>query len=241
MASAIESNKPKSRKQQRSNSDSPLKKTTNTTQTFTIQHDNKSVEGKVAQEAEKQTRRKRRRSTKVGLNDTLRRIRHLLVEGQSNLDIQSILQLNERTFYRYMAKIYKIDQALFVEQEKKTMATEIGVFKDRLLKGYQWFMEMAKNEKMNQRIRVEAQRNALEVAWALVMLESEGPRLIQQTGGVLGNLYHISSYPRPKKAEARKSSSSSSFSLNEDGEEGGEEKADDQQKQQYLQEDEEQY
>jgi DNA-binding CsgD family transcriptional regulator len=42
-----------------------------------------------------------------------------MVEGRSNLEIQNILQLEGRTFYRYKAKIYEIDQALFAEQEKK--------------------------------------------------------------------------------------------------------------------------
>ena len=42
-----------------------------------------------------------------------------MVEGRSNLEIQNILELEEHTFYRYMAKIHEIDQALFAEQEKK--------------------------------------------------------------------------------------------------------------------------
>ena len=62
---------------------------------------------------------KKRRPTRVGLNDTLRRIRHLMIEERSNLEIQNILQLEEHTFYRYMAKIHQIDQVLFAEQEKK--------------------------------------------------------------------------------------------------------------------------
>jgi DNA-binding CsgD family transcriptional regulator len=71
------------------------------------------------EEEESAKRTKKRRPTKVGLNDTLRRIRHLMIEGRSNLEIQNILQLEERTFYRYMAKIHQIDQVLFAEQEKK--------------------------------------------------------------------------------------------------------------------------
>ena len=42
-----------------------------------------------------------------------------MIEGRNNLEIQNILELEERTFYRYMAKINEIDQALFAEQEKK--------------------------------------------------------------------------------------------------------------------------
>ena len=49
-----------------------------------------------------------------------------MIEGRSNLEIQNILQLEERTFYRYMAKIHQIDQVLFAEQEKKIMTTEVN-------------------------------------------------------------------------------------------------------------------
>ena|SRR5215218_8430597 len=62
---------------------------------------------------------KRRRPTKVALNDTLRHIRHLIFEGRNNLEIQNILQLGWRTFYRYMVKIYEIDQACLTNKRKK--------------------------------------------------------------------------------------------------------------------------
>ena len=45
-----------------------------------------------------------------------------------------------------MAKIYEIDQALFVEQEKKTLVTEFAICKDRLLKSYRWLIALADNE-----------------------------------------------------------------------------------------------
>jgi DNA-binding CsgD family transcriptional regulator len=207
--------KTKSRNRQRSNSDSAtIARETGTAQNFKIQQDNnnKYVEG----EGAKGTRAKRRPS-RVGLNDMLRRIRHLIVEGCNNMEIQSTLQLNERTFYRYMVKIYQIDQALFLKQEEKTMASELSVFRDRLLKTYRWFMTMADNEKIDPRIRMEAQRNAIEVAWALTILKFEGPRIIQKPE-LLDNLYHNSAYHRLKKSEARKSSPQSSIAQNEDQE-----------------------
>lgn len=173
------------------------------------------------------------RPTKVALNDTLRRIRHHTVEGRSNLEIQSILRLNERTFYRYMAKIHQIDKALFLEQEKESRASEVGIFKDRLLKIYRWFMAMADNKEINPSFRMEAQRNAGDVALALIILEFEGPEIIQKRG-LLDNLYRNSSYQRLKKDEARKrttttasTTSSPSFSYNEKKGEEGEEKKDD--------------
>lgn len=120
MSSAIEDKKLKNRNQRRSNSGSSSNSglttaTTSATQTQTF----KKGQGNNNNNAREEAKRTRRRPTKVGLNDTLRRIRHLIVEGLSNSEIQNILQLEERTFYRYMAKIYEIDQTLFAEQEKK--------------------------------------------------------------------------------------------------------------------------
>lgn len=118
MSSTIEKNKLKNSNQQSSNSDSILPKATATigaNQTLKKGQDKNNTR----EEKEGAKRTKKRRPTKVGLNDTLRRIRHLMIEGRSNLEIQNILQLEERTFYRYMAKIHQIDQVLFAEQEKK--------------------------------------------------------------------------------------------------------------------------
>jgi hypothetical protein len=81
-----------------------------------------------------------------------------------------------------MVKIHQIDQALFAEQEKKTIATEIGILKDRLLKSYRWYIAMADNENMKADIRMEAQRVVAHIAIALLKLEREGPRIIEQGG-----------------------------------------------------------
>jgi ATP/maltotriose-dependent transcriptional regulator MalT len=112
MSSTKENNKQKNLSHQGSSPSSSLTTATSTTQTF----DRKQVDSSIRGHDGKGTKR---RPTKLGLSDTLRRIRHLIVEGRSNSEIQDILQLNGRTFYRYMAKIYEIDQALFAEQEKK--------------------------------------------------------------------------------------------------------------------------
>lgn len=177
MSSLIENNKLNNRNQQRSNFGST--QTTATSATRTLKKGQGNSNTREEQEAVTRTRR---RTTKVGLNDTLRRIRHLVVEGRSNSEIQDILQLEERTFYRYMSKIYEIDKALFAKQEKKTIATEIGIFKDRMLKSYRWFITIADNETIKADTRMNAQRCALEVAFALLKLEQEGPMVIQKEG-----------------------------------------------------------
>ncbi len=191
MASITQDNKLKNHSQQESNSGSNSGLTTasmRSTQTFKKGQDNNNN----IREEEAAKRTKKKRLTKVGLNDTLRNIRHLMVEGRSKLEIQNILQLEERTYYRYMAKIYEIDQALFDEQEKKTLMTEIGLFKDRLLKSYMWYDAMANNENMKADIRMEARRDAIDVALALVKLEIEGPRLIEEGRRLVEKLYQNS-------------------------------------------------
>ena len=191
MASITQDNKLKNHSQQESNSGSNSGLTTasmRSTQIFTKGQDNNNIR----EEEEAAKRTKKKRLTKVGLNDTLRHIRQLMVEGRSNSEIQNILQLEERTYYRYMAKIYEMDQALFDEQEKKTLMTEIGLFKDRLLKSYMWYDAMANNENMKADIRMEARRDAIDVALALVKLEIEGPRLIEEGRRLVEKLYQNS-------------------------------------------------
>ena len=83
-----------------------------------------------------------------------------------------------------MAKIYEIDQALFVEQEKKSLVTEAGIFKDRLLRSYRWFMAIADNENMKPEIRMQAQDTALQVAVAVLKSELECPRVIRKQGSL---------------------------------------------------------
>jgi DNA-binding CsgD family transcriptional regulator len=193
MSSTIEKNKLKNDNQQSSNSGSILTRATaRTGATQTLKKG--QVKNNTREEEEEGAKgTKKRRPTKVGLNDTLRRIRHLMIEGRSNLEIQDILQLEERTFYRYMAKIYERDQVLFAEQEKKTMTTEFGIFKDRWLRAYRWYIAMADNENMKVDIRMEAQLNAIDMALALLDVEREGPKVIEQGGRkLLEKLYHNS-------------------------------------------------
>jgi DNA-binding NarL/FixJ family response regulator len=56
---------------------------------------------------------KNKRPSKIQLAALLRKIRHLLAEGYTNKEIIEMMQLEERTFYRYMARIYEQDKAYF--------------------------------------------------------------------------------------------------------------------------------
>jgi hypothetical protein len=181
MSSIKENNELRNRNQQRSNSGSTPATATSATQAFKRKQGNNNNNSNNTREVAKRTKR---RPTKVGLNDTLRRIRHLIVEGRSNSEIQDILQLEERTFYRYMAKIYEIDQAFFIEQQKKKISTEISIFKDRMLKSYRWLIAIADNENIKAETRLEVQQFALEVAVSMLKLELVGPELIRKEVGV---------------------------------------------------------
>src|SRR5215213_8926015 len=189
MSSIKENNKIENRDQQRSNSGSALTTTKSATQTLKREQvgNNNTGEGEAA-------KRTKRRTTKVGLNDTLRRIRQLIAEGRSNSEIQDILQLEERTFYRYMAKIYEIDQALFAEEEKKILITEFGICKDRLLKSYRWLIALADNENIKADTRLAAQNCALQVTVAVLKTEMLGPRNIRKEGSVDKILANSSDY-----------------------------------------------
>jgi DNA-binding CsgD family transcriptional regulator len=75
-----------------------------------------------------------KRPSKLELAATLRNIRLLLAEGYTNKEIIEIMQLEERTFYRYMKRIYAEDKAYFEKLDNEAIATEIRLAKERTLK-----------------------------------------------------------------------------------------------------------
>jgi hypothetical protein len=125
----------------------------------------------------------RNRPTRLALLDTLGRIRHLTIEGYSRREIMQMLDLSERTFDRYMAKIYQNDQELFEEQRKRNLTTEINVFKERILKDYRYFISMSENPQIKPNTRLEARRCAVYLSLGLVKLEQETPLIILKEFG----------------------------------------------------------
>ena len=122
-----------------------------------------------------------KRPTKIELAATLRNIRHLLAEGYTNKEIIEMLQLEERTFYRYMARIYEQDKAYFEQQDNESIATEMRLAKDRMLKSLRRFDAMAADETLSAYERMEAERNRIEVVIHLAKIEVEGPRIVHDT------------------------------------------------------------
>jgi DNA-binding CsgD family transcriptional regulator len=122
-----------------------------------------------------------KRPSNIQLAATLRKIRQLLAEGYTNKEIIEMLQLEERTFYRYMRRIYAQDKAYFEKQDNESIATEIRVAKERTLKSLRRFDAIAADETLSPTERMEAERNRMDVIISLAKIEVEGPRIVHDT------------------------------------------------------------
>jgi hypothetical protein len=124
---------------------------------------------------------KGKRPSKIELAATLRMIRHLLAEGYTNKEIIEMLQLEERTFYRYMARIYEQDKAYFEKQDNESIATEVRLAKERMLKSLRRFDALAADETLSVADRMEAEKCRVDVVIHLAKIEVEGPRIVHDT------------------------------------------------------------
>jgi hypothetical protein len=176
MPSIKENNKLNNRKQQSSNSGSTLTTPTDATQSLKREEGNNN---NTRDEVEVVVKRTKRRPTKLRLNDILRRIRHLIVEGRSNLEIQDILQLRAHLLHIHGENLSNRSSPVCRTREK-TLITEMSIFRDRLLKSYRWVVALADNENIKADTRLEVYQFALEVAVSVLKLELEGPRIIQR-------------------------------------------------------------
>jgi hypothetical protein len=122
-----------------------------------------------------------KRPSNIQLAATLRKLRQLLAEGYTNKEIIEILQLEERTFYRYITRIYAQDKAYFEEQDNESIATEIMVAKERTLKSLRRLDAIAADESLSAAERMEAERCRLDTVITLVKIEIEGPRIVHDT------------------------------------------------------------
>jgi DNA-binding CsgD family transcriptional regulator len=122
-----------------------------------------------------------KRLSKIEITATLRKIRLLLAEGYTNKEIIETLQLEERTFYRYMARIYAQDKAYFEKQDNESIATEMRLAKERMLKSLRRYDSIAADESLSADERMVAERNRIEVVIHLAKIEVEGPRILHDT------------------------------------------------------------
>jgi DNA-binding CsgD family transcriptional regulator len=73
------------------------------------------------------------RRTKDQIIYKLSEIRRQMLDGATNSEIMSNLNIPERTFYRYMHKIYQEDKAELAKENYKTLVSLIFLHCDRLL------------------------------------------------------------------------------------------------------------
>lgn len=126
------------------------------------------------------TSNRSKRPSRIEIATTLRKIRHLLAEGYTNKEIIETLQIEERTFYRYMKRIYEQDKAYFEQQDNEAIATEIRLAKERTLKSLRRYDAIAADESLSAVERMEAERCRGDIVIALVKIETEGPRILHK-------------------------------------------------------------
>ena len=92
-----------------------------------------------------------------------------------------MMQLEERTFYRYMKRIYAQDRAYFQKLDNESIATEIRLAKERTLKSLRRYDSIAADESLSAVERMEAERLRGDIVIALAKIEIEGPRIVHDT------------------------------------------------------------
>src|SRR5215210_5205311 len=92
-----------------------------------------------------------------------------------------MLQFEERTFYRYIKRIYAQDKAYFEKLDNESIATEIRLVKERTLKSLRRYDAIAADESLSASERIEAERCRGDVVIALVKIEIEGSRIVHET------------------------------------------------------------
>src|SRR6266487_1129965 len=136
-------------------------------------------EGIEERAVENGTRHHRIRRTKDQIIYKLSEIRRQMLDGSTNFEIMSNLNIPERTFYRYMRKIYEEDKSELAKENNKTLVTHTFLHRDRLLYTLQNCSSIATDTKYSVKDRIEAERLKVDVSLELLKLASEGPMIAQ--------------------------------------------------------------
>jgi predicted transcriptional regulator len=124
-------------------------------------------------------KRTRHRKTKDQIIYKLSEIRRQMLDGATNTEIMSNLNIPQRTFYRYMHKIYEEDKLELAKENNKTLVTHIFLHRDRLLYTLQNCSSIASDTNYSVKDRIEAERLKVDVSLDLLKLASEGPMMAQ--------------------------------------------------------------
>jgi hypothetical protein len=119
------------------------------------------------------------RRTKDQMIYKLSEIRRQMLDGATNAEIIDNLNIPERTFYRYMHKIYEEDRVELAKENNKTLVTHIFLHRDRLLYTLQNCTSIATDPNYSVKDRIEAERLKVDVSQELLKLASEGPMMAQ--------------------------------------------------------------
>jgi hypothetical protein len=122
---------------------------------------------------------KKIRNTREQLTVKLTSIRSMMLDGATNTKIMSTLNIPQRTFYRYMDKIYQEDRIELAKKNKQTLATHILLLRERLMQSIKNCQNIALDPKVSAKDRIEAERLKLETSIAIVKLEVEGTTITQ--------------------------------------------------------------
>lgn len=125
------------------------------------------------------TTTKKIRKTREQLTLKLTSIRNMMLDGATNTKIMSTLNIPQRTFYRYMDKIYQQDRIELAKKNKETLATHILFLRERLLQSIRNCQNIALDPKVSAKDRIGAERLKLETSIAIVKLEVEGTTITQ--------------------------------------------------------------
>jgi hypothetical protein len=124
-------------------------------------------------------KRTRHRKTKDQIIYQLSEIRRQMLDGATNTEIMENLYIPQRTFYRYMYKIYQEDKVELAKEDNKTLVTHIFLHRDRLLYTLQNCTSIATDRNYSVKERIEAERLKVDVILELLKLASEGPMMAQ--------------------------------------------------------------
>jgi hypothetical protein len=103
----------------------------------------------------------------------------MMLDGATNTRIMTTLNLPQRTFYRYMDKIYQEDRIELAKKNRETLATHILFLRERLVQSIKNCQNIALDPKVSAKDRIEAERLKLEASIAITKLEVEGTTITQ--------------------------------------------------------------
>jgi hypothetical protein len=126
-----------------------------------------------------QTTTKKIRNTREQLTLKLSSIRSMMLDGATNTNIMTTLKIPQRTFYRYMDKIYQEDRIELAKKNKETLATHILFLRERLLQSIKNCQNIALDPKVSAKDRIEAERLKIDASIAITKLEVEGTTITQ--------------------------------------------------------------